>query len=76
MLSGEMGHQNQVIVYIHLSSAYFPYGGHGAWKEEKVKIFTRVTQSSFSGEYYGPAFLFYPNGVTCAVRFEFPLQSS
>ena len=41
---------------------------------QEVKIFTRVTQRSFSREYHGSALLFYPNGVTCAIRFEFILQ--
>ena len=41
---------------------------------QEVIIFTRVTQGSFSREYHGPALLFNPNGVTCAIRFEFTLQ--
>jgi hypothetical protein len=78
MLSGKMGHQNQVIVYISLVSLFV--WGHDAWEGRRggkqVIIFTRVTQRSFSREYHGPALLFYPNGVTCAVRFEFTLQLS
>jgi hypothetical protein len=80
MLSGKMGHQNQVIVYISLVS-FFVWGMMRGKEEEgraseQVIIFTRVTQRSFSREYHGPALLFYPNGVTCAVRFEFTLQLS
>jgi hypothetical protein len=82
MLSGKMGHQNQVIIY-NLSSA-LPYGDT-TWTEEKkeegqgqvIKSSpTRVTQRSFSREYHGPALLFYPNRVTCAIRFELALQFS
>jgi hypothetical protein len=72
MLPGEMGHQNRVIVYT-VSSA-FRTGHHVEGKKGQAIIFTRVAQRSFFCEYYGPALLLDPDGVTCAVRFKFTLQ--
>jgi len=72
MLPSEMGHQNRVIVYT--GSSAFRAGHHVEGKKMQVIIFTRVTQRSFFCEYYGPALLLDPDGVTCAVRFKFALQ--